>query len=210
MRSFIMKLHYLILALFWSIVSIYGQDAHSPSEAFILKAPNDPLPFAQTITGPEMKDILTVLASDEYEGRETGTPGNEKAAQFIADQLKSYGIPKIERLNGYYQKMIFTAESWNEVLLKVEDKAYRHLWEMYSFPNLNSQRPLQTIEEVVFLGFGIEDNNYNDYKGKNVSGKTILIFDGEPHKNGKSLITRSSALSDWTVDRQKKFIADFG
>ena len=44
----------------------------------------DPAPFANTISVGELKTHLTVLTSDSLEGRETGTEGNRKAADYIA------------------------------------------------------------------------------------------------------------------------------
>ena len=156
-----------------------------------------------------MKAFLTILASDEMEGRETGTDGNNKAARFIAEKLKRFGIPKVEQLDGYFQDIAFTAELWEELNLKVGDKNYRNLWEYYAFPNLNTHRAPQTINEVVFLGYGIDDPNYSDYKGKNVRGKTIMIYDGEPKKKGISYITKTKEVSDWTTNRKKKLATAF-
>ena len=58
------------------------------------------LKYASTISKEELKDLLTILASDEYEGRETGKPGQKKAAQFIADYYKELGVPPCN--NGSY------------------------------------------------------------------------------------------------------------
>jgi len=174
---------------------------------FQLTAPNDPVPYAETISQEDMKSILTVLASDEMEGRETGTPGNDRASKFIAGKLAAMGIPKVDKLDGYFQKIAFSSESWDDISLKVGDKEYRNLWEFYSFANLNSDKAMQHINEVVFLGYGIDDANYSDYKGKNVRGKTILIYDGEPKKGSISRVTKSTEVSDWTTDRKKKLMA---
>ena len=40
--------------------------------------------YANTITADELKTHLSILASDEFEGRETGEEGNEMAAEYIA------------------------------------------------------------------------------------------------------------------------------
>ncbi|MFD1063812.1 M28 family metallopeptidase [Winogradskyella litorisediminis] len=45
-----------------------------------------------TITTEEVKEIVTYLASDELNGRNTGTEGIDKAASYIEKQLKSYGV----------------------------------------------------------------------------------------------------------------------
>ena len=45
-----------------------------------------------TITTEEVKQIVTFLASDDLEGRNTGTNGIDKAASYIEKELKSYGV----------------------------------------------------------------------------------------------------------------------
>lgn len=50
------------------------------------------LSFSQEISKQRITDIVTTLASDEMEGRKVGTPGNEKAADYIAEQFKKNGL----------------------------------------------------------------------------------------------------------------------
>lgn len=45
-----------------------------------------------TISTEQVKQIVSFLASDDLEGRNTGTTGIDKAANYIEDQLKSYGV----------------------------------------------------------------------------------------------------------------------
>lgn len=194
----------LIAGFLLMTITLTAQEEKPMNNGFQLTAPNDPVPFAETITKEDMKELLTVLAADDMEGRETGTPGNAKAAQFIAKQLEKIGVPKVEKLNSYFQDIAFTAQTWEDISMTVGDKTYRNLWDYYAFPNLNSDRNPQNIGEVVFLGYGIDDPNYSDYKGRSVKGKTILIYDGEPQKEGISRITKSSDVSEWTTDRKKK------
>ena len=46
------------------------------------------------------KKHLSIIASDEFEGRETGKPGAEKAANYIADEFKKLGLQA--PVNGSY------------------------------------------------------------------------------------------------------------
>lgn len=59
--------------------------------------------YAETIIEKELKKHLYVLASDSLEGRETGKPGQKKAAQYIADYFEKIGIPPYNKKT-YYQK----------------------------------------------------------------------------------------------------------
>src|SRR5690606_1623274 len=65
--------------------------------------------YATVITVEDLREHLTIIASDEYEGRDTGKEGQKKAAAYLRDQFISYGIPPIEGaspeaiVEGYYQ-----------------------------------------------------------------------------------------------------------
>lgn len=161
--------------------------------------------LAATITADGLREILTVLASDEYEGRETGTAGQRKAADYIANKFKALGLPTIGEDNTYFQQIIFTSESWEKIEMEVNGTAYRHLWDFYAYPTRNGDLPEANFKEVTFLGYGIDDPKYSDYANKNVEGKAVLIYDGEPmDEKGNSLLTGASSLSDWSTDWQKK------
>ena len=163
--------------------------------------------IANGIQPDELKNHLSILASDAYEGRETGTPGQKKAAAYIADQFKAYGLPTVGEQNTYYQKIAFISENWKKIELTLNDSTYRHLWDYYAYPSTNMDVENYQFEDFVFLGFGIETDQYNDYDGVDVNGKAILVYDGEPiDKNGKSWITNTTELSEWSTDWRKKVI----
>lgn len=163
--------------------------------------------FAATITAEDMRSYLTVLASDEFEGRETGQEGQRKAADFIAAHFEKLGLPAIGDGGSYFQKIAFTAESWDngQIELTINGENYRHLSDFVSFPSTNSNRERFATEEVVFLGYGIDDPKYSDYLNRDVAGKTILIYMDEPiDKNGNSWLTGTPELSSWSTDWRKK------
>ncbi|MBS7788104.1 M28 family peptidase [Flavobacterium sp. CYK-55] len=59
--------------------------------------------YMQTITAEELKTLLTVVASDEMEGRETGSEGQKKAGRYLIEQYKNSQIPYPTGADGYYQ-----------------------------------------------------------------------------------------------------------
>ncbi|MEN0048873.1 MAG: M28 family peptidase [Bacteroidota bacterium] len=196
------KLYVPLLFLF---LFLFGIAIAQPSSNTNKVEQNTPTQFGTSITAEDMKAILSVLASDEYEGRETGTAGQRKAADYIADQFKELGFPAVGEEDSYFQKMVYTGESWNKVRLTVGEEAYRHLWDFYTFPTRNSHRPEISAEEIIFLGYGIDDAKYSDYGNKSVEGKTILIYAGEPVKpNGNYLLSDTENPSEWSTDWRKK------
>ena len=62
----------------------------------------DPQPYAATIMADDFENHLMVLASDAFEGRETGERGAEKAAAYIASHFNSLGIEPYDG-STYYQ-----------------------------------------------------------------------------------------------------------
>ena len=67
-------------------------------------APNyNPTAYVQKINAQDLSKHLTIVASDEMEGRDTGTEGQKKAGRYIIDHYKSLGIPFPTGANTYYQ-----------------------------------------------------------------------------------------------------------
>ena len=193
-----MKNIFLICFLCLGFVAIQAQEALE----VVTAAPEK---YAETIKAADMRYILTVLASDQFEGRETGTPGQVKAARFIADKFRSFGLPKVGEDKTYYQQIIFSSETWDSTAISVGGKDYRHLWDFYAFPTKNNDLAAKTVTEMTFVGYGIEDTRYNDYKNADVKGKTLIMYAGEPmNATGNSLITGTKETSDWTSDMDKK------
>ena len=117
---------------------------------------------------------------------------------------KSYGLPAIGDEQSYFQHVAFTWSKWSNIKLEVDDTNYKHLRDFVSFPVRNQDAVIQT-DEVLFLGYGIDDPKYSDYKGVDVKDKVILVYKNEPlDKENKSYITGTKTLSDWSTDWQKK------
>lgn len=65
----------------------------------------DPMEYANTITASELKDHLYTFASDEFEGRETGEPGQKKAAEYLKNEYQSIGLVSPLGGDDYYQEV---------------------------------------------------------------------------------------------------------
>ena len=57
----------------------------------ILNAEVSAKAYAKSITAKELKEYLYTFAGDDFEGRDTGEPGQKKAAQYLKDQYKRMG-----------------------------------------------------------------------------------------------------------------------
>ena len=164
--------------------------------------------YANTISAEDMERHLTILASDEFEGRETGKSGNNKAANYISNFFKTLELdaPGIE--GQYYQEVGFTFSKWDDTDIFVGENHYRHMRDFIAFPQKNANVPAISAEEIIYLGYGIDDPKYSDYKKNDVKDKVIMINKGEPiKKDSTSWITGTSEMSEWTTDPDKKLIA---
>ena len=68
-----------------------------------LSISKDILKYEKTITSSELKEALYTYASDDFEGRKTGEPGQKKAVEFIKNQYVSMGIPSPIAEGDYFQ-----------------------------------------------------------------------------------------------------------
>jgi hypothetical protein len=158
--------------------------------------------YAGTITSADLRKHLTIIASDEFEGRETGRPGQKKAAKYIANEFMAMGV-KPGNKDSYFQEFPLVMQNPGGVKITMNGKSYEFLQDFYYFPGFNDT--VFTISELTFLGYGISEKNYDDYSNKNVKGKTLLVLNGEPFsKNKKSLITGNKEASEWTTNQRMK------
>ena len=133
---------------------------------------------ASTITAADMQRHLFTLASAEMEGRDTPSPGLEKAATYIENHFKSLGL--LPGNNGSYRQYYpLYKDSMTQASVEINGAALK-LGDHFQ-PFTSNYNAGMRFSEVVFAGFGIVDGDVrNDYKDLNVAGKLVLIADGAP------------------------------
>ncbi|HEX9746584.1 MAG TPA: M28 family peptidase [bacterium] len=160
-----------------------------------------------------LKSDVEFLASDMLEGRLTGTPGCEMAADYIASEFESIGLEKPDGCDPwYFQKFDFSSGSsmgeLNFFQMTVGDENY--VWETGRdwIPVGFSSSGLVSAP-VVFAGYGItaEEYDWDDYKDLDVEGKIVFCMSGEPGTDDPDGIFDGTNLSDFGHDRWKTFNA---
>lgn len=73
------------------------------TQSVVLKDNSDPTKYMNLISEKDLKTMLYVVASDEMEGRETGSKGQKKAGLYMIEQYKKNGIPFPKGASDYYQ-----------------------------------------------------------------------------------------------------------
>ncbi|MGB3464637.1 MAG: M28 family peptidase [Cyclobacteriaceae bacterium] len=111
--------------------------------------------FAKSITTEDLYDRLAVLASDSLEGRETGKPGQKKAADFIRGEFKKFGLEPIVEENGeksYYQKFDLYQMVNNEIYLTINGKRLNFIDDIVFYGGGRTEG--EVTAEAVFIGNG--------------------------------------------------------
>jgi hypothetical protein len=169
--------------------------------------------YAETITAEDLKKHLSIIASDEYEGRETGKKGQHMTAEYLAQQFASFGIPPYKTivsiqnqgtnpLSDYYQDVpLVQLKPGGSLTTGAQTWAFGT--DFYYTSRVDDQK-LQ-FGAIMFAGYGIQDSTYRDYDNLDVKGRAVMVFADEPtNKRGNSLITGTKEASLWTTNRRRK------
>ena len=163
------------------------------------------LKYAESITQSGLKKQLTVIASAEMEGRETGTEGQRKAAAYIQNQFKEIGLKHPSSLKDYLQVYPLKKDTLIPKTLKIGKNKYDFGKDYIVTPGSGENDEFKS-SEIIFAGYGISDKNYDDYAGKNVKGKVLVILYGEPKAGNKYLVSGTDRPSAWGYNISKKAI----
>lgn len=122
--------------------------------------------FAKSINENDLYNRLAVLASDSLEGRETGTAGQKKAADYISSRFKEFGFEgpvKSNEGSNYYQKFNLYKLNDKDIYISAGDKKLEFLSDFMSFGGTNTEG--EVSKQVVYLGDGTNIDSV-DLKGK--------------------------------------------
>ena len=146
------------------------------------------LASAQPNHGISSANILAhtkVLSSDEFEGRAPGSAGEEKTVAYLVGEFKKLGLQPGNPDGTYIQNVPLVGISSAPTL------SFTHDGQTIALENINefvgpSSRIAPSIttkdSEVVFVGYGVVAPEYgwDDYKGVDVRGKTVVMLVNDP------------------------------
>ncbi|MDH5610430.1 MAG: M28 family peptidase, partial [Cyclobacteriaceae bacterium] len=122
--------------------------------------------YVNNISVDDLEARLSVLASDSLEGRETGMPGQKKAAKFIASHFESIGLtPPVqegEDQRSYFQPYAVYMLNWNAVYLKRGQTRFNNFdgFVYLSETGTNGQEPI----DILFIA--ANKSPHGETKGK--------------------------------------------
>lgn len=177
-------------------------------------------PINPEITAEEIQYHINYLASEELEGRMTGTPEVYKAAIYLQNEFDRYGLyPFFDQ--SFLQEFPFIAgiELGKNIRLAIKsDKINKELKVKTDFIPLSFTDNLSISGSLVFAGYGISatDLSYDDYDGLDVKNKIVVVLRDHPDKkNPHSQFEKYSSLRFKTTTAREKgasgiiFINDF-
>jgi hypothetical protein len=157
----------LLICLFWSSTKVSAQQLSAK--------------YAETISAEDLRRHLTYIASDELEGRDTGSEGQRKAAEYIANHFKSLGLtaiaPQSDGSKGYFQKFNLYKNGWQDAYIKIGDGKRMHFKEF--FPNGIVNIPTEITTELILVKNASEMND--------VEGKGVLFFETDDKESTKAI-----------------------
>lgn len=135
---------------------------------FINFAQDDIEKVTSTVAKSEIEGHIYFLASDELKGRQTGTPENKIAAQYLANMLRGYGVKPVTENKSYFQKVTLNStSSFTNASLKIED---------FTTSKIVTIKKGNTSFSgaLVFANYGLAE----DYNTLDVKGKIVVTYSG--------------------------------
>jgi Zn-dependent M28 family amino/carboxypeptidase len=143
-------------------------------------------PALNSITTDDMKNYISVLASDDFLGRAPATIGENKTISYLAEQFKQIGLKPAN--NGSYLQEVSLVKLTADPHMKLNITGGKQNLSLAFSDDFIGGTPqisdLVDIEssDIIFVGYGINspENNWNDYNGLDVKGKTVVMLVNDP------------------------------
>lgn len=142
-------------------------------------------PAIASINSADLEQHIKVLASDEFEGRSPGTHGEDLTVAYLTGQFKKLGL-KPGNPDGTYVQNVPLVGYTSEAKVEFTGKGKKLAIAPTTDYVVSSRRYTDEVKvnksDIVFVGYGVVAPEYgwDDYKGVDVKGKTILMLINDP------------------------------
>ena len=151
---------------------------------------------AERITAEAMKEILYVIASDEYAGRNTPSPQLDKTAQFIADRLKKLKVKPAGDKGSYFQRIALTKTQVDreQSSARLGERQFKLGEDFIPAGRVSGEAEAP----MVYAGYGwvIRSRNLNPYEGLDVRDR-IVVVSGDGFAPPPGVTMQSLKAGDW-------------
>jgi len=184
----------LVLLALGLVMACNSSQKAVPEKTVVGQPSANPVSFAKTITMAELEEHLYEYASDKYEGRETGEPGQKMASEYLRKEYISLGIPAAKSDGDYYQNVPLETNKMPAGTIILNGTEYKLGEDVLSFSAAEG-----SFDNVIYAGYGIDDEKYSDFKNLDVKGKLVLVKFGEPkNQDGTYKVTGTNESSNWS------------
>jgi len=132
--------------------------------------------FAELIDVKDLRQNLYILASDAMQGRETGQPGQRMAAEFVAGKFEKAGLETVQ--GSYFQPVPLISSQIKGGHMHF-GSAHGHFMENF-MPSQGVSIGRIEDSAPVFVGYGVRDGDWDDYKDLDVQGRVVVMLKGAP------------------------------
>ena len=139
----------------------------------------------QKIDADSVLEHITALASDEFEGRAPGTHGEAVTIDYLQQQFKKLGLEPGNPDGTYVQAVPLVGVSSHPMMsytVKGERTPLKFLDDYVAW-TARTEKSIQVADsELVFVGYGVQapEFNWDDYKGMDLKGKTLVMLINDP------------------------------
>jgi Zn-dependent M28 family amino/carboxypeptidase len=128
-----------------------------------------------------------VLASDEYEGRAPGTKGEDLSVAYIAEEFRKAGVKPAGADGSYFQPVpLVGIKADPSVSLTFRSATAARTLRFKDDMIVRTRRMVEKVSleqsDLIFVGYGVQAPEYqwDDYKGVDLTGKTMVVLVGDP------------------------------
>lgn len=136
----------------------------------------DPLPVPAVSTDTLMKHIVE-LSSETYQGRLSGTRGHERAMAYVGRVLDGYGL-KVDLQQFPIECNEIENCKFNIYTPGSKERRYFTLGNEFCCAGMTGRGYVDA--QMVFVGYGVDNAIFNEYKGVDVQGKIAVVLTGTP------------------------------
>jgi Zn-dependent M28 family amino/carboxypeptidase len=144
-------------------------------------------PAFPAIDGRAVLEHTKTLASDAFEGRAPGTRGEERTVAYLVEQLKGIGLLPGSPDGTWVQEvpLVGTTVQGSPALTFRRGGVERRLaWrdDYVAWTKRVAERTGLDASDLVFVGYGVRapEFQWDDYKGVDLRGKTMVVLVGDP------------------------------
>jgi len=134
-----------------------------------------------------MSDIVKTLASDAFQGRSPGTPGEAKTVDYLIERFKALGVEPAGDQGGWTQAVpLLRTQIGPSPAISISGAGDKLDLQQFAQISLSTLQPLDQIEisnaPMVFVGYGVKapERGWDDFKGADLKGKVVVFLVNDP------------------------------